>query len=470
VFNKLLQYAPVQILSALSVFLLIALQAKFLTLEKYGVLAVFMLITEVSRSFSVQWVNSSMLRLYPSQSPEYKLEYLTAGIVMSASLFIPAMVLIALGIFYYELLSLSTLLILSLFLLSKSVYLFFLDVARLNNQVTLYRVSSAVQSVSAVTATFFLLKFDASLVNAFFGLIVSYFLVVPLLLKDIKVKWPINKTAVNAIVKYGLPLMMSGVLANLASRVDRLFVADNAGLAGAGVYAGISNILMGVMALVFMVVAMPLYPELTKAIGEKGKLAELHKKYFNMLLLISAPALLGMCVLAEPLIMLFLTPSYLDYGVEVFYILAASVFLLNLRGHYIDHGLQFTLSTKFMPIIVGASLLVNLAVLIFLIDPYGLYGAAWASLVTSVFSLVLSFLIATKKGYKYSVDKNMFKTLGACCVMFSGLLVVKQQLVSADVTVQLAVLVLFGVFSYTLSHWCLNTMNVRSLLVRNVGL
>lgn len=467
--NRLMQYAPVQILSALSVFFLIALQAKFLTLEKYGVLAIFMLITEVARSFCVQWVNSSMLRLYPNQSHDDKLEYLTAGIVMSASLFIPAMVLIALGIFYYELLSLSTLLLLSLFLLSKSVYLFFLDVARLNNQVTLYKVSSVVQSVSAVITTFFLLKFDASLVNAFFGLVVSYFLVAPLLLKNIKMKLPVNKTAVNSIVKYGLPLMMSGVLANLAARVDRLFVADSVGLAGAGVYAGVSNLLMGVMALVFMVVAMPLYPELTKAIGDKSRLAELHKKYLNMLLLISAPALVGLCVLAEPLIVQFLTPSYLDYGVEIFYILAAAVFLINLRGHYIDHGLQFTLNTKFMPIIIGLSLLVNVALLILMIDFYGLHGAAWASLVTSVFSFVLSFIIAIKKGYKYAVDKNMLKTLGACCAMFFALIIVKQHLVEFTAPVQLAVLIFMGVFSYFLSHLCLNTMNVRTLVIRKLG-
>lgn len=62
---SLLKYAPVQVISALSVFALIAVHTHFLTPEYYGVLAVAMVVLELVRAFSTQWLNTSMLRLYP---------------------------------------------------------------------------------------------------------------------------------------------------------------------------------------------------------------------------------------------------------------------------------------------------------------------------------------------------------------------------------------------------------------------
>ncbi|MBJ7018622.1 oligosaccharide flippase family protein, partial [Vibrio cholerae] len=62
---SLLKYAPVQVFSALSVFALIAVQTRFLSPENYGVLAVAMVVLELVRAFSAQWLNTSMLRLHP---------------------------------------------------------------------------------------------------------------------------------------------------------------------------------------------------------------------------------------------------------------------------------------------------------------------------------------------------------------------------------------------------------------------
>ena len=49
--KKLLSYAPVQIVSALSVFLLIAIQTRFLTIAEYGLLALVLVFMETTRAF-----------------------------------------------------------------------------------------------------------------------------------------------------------------------------------------------------------------------------------------------------------------------------------------------------------------------------------------------------------------------------------------------------------------------------------
>ncbi len=461
--KKLMQYAPVQIFSALSVFLLIAIQTKFLGVEDYGMLAIFFLIIEVVRSFSAQWVNTSLLRLYPAASKENQNHYRTIAVYLLSALFLPAAGLVAAAIFYYEVFTWSILIYLSLLLLSKSAYMLLLDMARLNDRASAYRTTSMLQSLLSILLTYVFLSYSSVLESALLALAVSYVVVLPFVV--IRVRLTIlydAKSLAIPMFTYGLPLLVSGTLASLSSRVDRLFIADSIGLVETGVYSALSNMLLGVMALVFMVVAMPLYPEMTKAINNKAKLAVLHAKYFKMLMLVSLPALIGVCLIAEPMISLFLTAEYLQYGVELFYILALSVFILNVRGHYVDHGLQFTLNTHFLPFIVGVSIIINIALLSILLGEYGLYGAAVASLVTNIITLCISFVVAKRKGYQYHFSVDLIKIIFASAVMTVVMLFLRSVLAVHSNGFQLSILISCGALSYAGMHFLLNTANVRS--------
>lgn len=63
--------------------------------------------------------------------------------------------------------------------------------------------------------------------------------------KPLKISFNKLKTAdAKAIFSYGLPLMASGLVAAISSRLDRYFIADSLDLAQTGIYAAISNILL----------------------------------------------------------------------------------------------------------------------------------------------------------------------------------------------------------------------------------
>lgn len=72
-----------------------------------------------------------------------------------------------------------------------------------------------------------------------------------------------------------------------------------------------------------MVVALPSYPELTKKINDKAALYKAHGEYLILLCLIAMPALVGFCILAEPITHLLLSEEYLSQGSTVIYILCA---------------------------------------------------------------------------------------------------------------------------------------------------
>nr|WP_306287927.1 polysaccharide biosynthesis C-terminal domain-containing protein [Pseudoalteromonas sp. WY3] len=134
---------------------------------------------------------------------------------------------------------------------------------------------------------------------------------------------------------------------------------------------------------------------------------------------ITLPALIGFCVLAKPITELLLGDEYLAHGLTIIYILCAAVFIQNLKGHYIIHGLQFSLNTKYIPRISLISLLINLILLILLMPEYGLEGAALSFLITSFISLLMGLYISLKQGYKFVVSTQVYKIVfSSICMAF----------------------------------------------------
>ena len=410
--KSLLKYAPVQIFAAISVFALISIHTKLLKTTEYGMLALMLLTVEVVRAVAAQWINSSMLRLLPSKKEE---EYEHFAAIATSIIFcctLPALVLVILGLYLTDLLTFYTFIATFLLFLTKVFYLFYLELARAMERLNQYRMAVLTQSIMSIVFTGGLLFFYPDTLSALCALFLSYIAAGSIVFKPLKFSISKLRTAdAQAVFSYGLPLMVSGLVAAISSRLDRYFIADTLDLAQTGIYSAISNILLGIGALVFMVVALPSYPELAKKINNKTELYKAHGEYLTLLCLVTLPALVGFCLLAEPIMQLLLSEEYLSQDSTIIYILCAGVFVVNLKAHYIDHGLQFPLNTKYLPKISVFSLVVNLTLLITLIPLYGLIGAASAFFITSLFSFSVALFLSIKKGYKYVIPMQVYKII-----------------------------------------------------------
>lgn len=420
--KTLLRYAPVQVASAFGIFVLIALQTRYLGVEEYGLLSVYLVLVEITRAIYSQWLNTTLIRHYPAATTSDKNLYTSIVFTGIVGLFLPVSVVFALVLFaFFGGASFSDFLALIGLLAVKSLFIFFQEMARLNDQVSIYRRTTAAQSILSMVLTWVALAYSPSVVIAIVGLAFSYLFSLPLVwfcppFVSISLKQP----AVLKLVSYGWPLMFSGLIGIAATRIDRFFIAEHLGYTDAGIYSAMSNMLLGLMALIFMVVALPLYPNLARKAEEKPQLFKAHQNYQIMMLTISLPALIGLCFIAEPLIKLFLGQEYLSEGVLLFWILAASAFISNFRMHYIDHGLQFSSKTKFLPFILSISLSLNLAMLYFMLPHLGIYGAAYASLIGNIITLIMSFVLAKKSGHEYWVNNEVTKIMMAIgCMVFS---------------------------------------------------
>ncbi|MBN3574192.1 oligosaccharide flippase family protein [Vibrio neptunius] len=469
--KKLFTYAPVQIFSALSLFALIAVQTRFLLPEEYGLLAVLMVIVEASRSVLVQWINNCLIRFYPSAEPARQkqigatlIRWLIGNLLFS--FFVVGALIALLAEFEWR-----VFFAVYAFFVTKALYLFVIEYARVNQKAGHYRRSVMMQAILSIFVTVLLLSLTPTLEMALVSLVVSYlvgFAICASALEWNRKHIP-ETTLKKALFSYGAPLMLSGLLGILAARSDRLFIANLTGLEQAGQYAAIANLLFGIMALVFMAIALPLYPELTKLTEDRTRLIAKHKMYSGLLFALSLPATIGLCLLAPALVGIFLGDAYADIDITTFYLVAAAALLFNLRAHFFDHGLQFTLQTKYVPLIMAVVLLVQVLAAFALIPQLGALGAAIGILLAMFVGLLITAFVGCKAGYRYPVPESALKTVIASGVMALAILVVQPLLGSINDVLVLIISISIALVTYVLVHFLLNSFEIRSSLLKLRG-
>ncbi len=410
-----LRYAPVQIFSALSVFALISIQTRFLDPSEYGLLAVSVVLLELVRTVCTQWLNTSMLRLYPGASDEVANGLISNIFFMTlVSTFASVFILTAV-LFFYTPFVWEFYLCLVVLLGAKSIFQFNVDYARLSDNYRGYVLATLFQSLFSVLFTVTLLLVYETLASAVLGLALSYLAGLYWVNHGVKPQIYINKA--KEIASYGIPLMLSGGIALLYSRADRLIMPKFLPLEDVGIYAAQANLIAGVMALVFMIVALPLYPALTKVSNDRTELSKKHQQYLTYLLFVSLPSLVALCMMNVRIADLFLGEKYSKTSPILFIVLALSFYLINFRQHYIDHGLQFLLKTTYLIPISTVAVLMTFASLPFMLYYFGLNGAAFTILLVSFAASVMSFFAAFIFGYRFVVGVDAIKILLSAILM-----------------------------------------------------
>lgn len=459
---SLLKYAPVQIISALSVFALIAVQTRFLVPENYGVLAVAMVVLELVRAFSTQWLNTSMLRLYPAYSDQEQGQLVQTISLMAIVGSLLGFVVIAVILSIYQQLNWERLLVLCALLSAKSIFQYQLELSRLNERLSAYRQATLLQALSAVALSILGLSWYATIESALFALTLSFGIGALVLGFPDQPKW--HHAMLKRLLAYGIPIMLAGGIGVLGGRVDRLFIAHFIGINETGIYAAQINLLSGVMSLVFMMIAMPLYPNLAKYSENRATLLNQHKTYLHLLITLTFPALLGLGILQDEVITLFLGELYLIDCESLFWVLAISVYLINFKSHYLDHGLQFLLQTRKLLWVSATGLVASLLLLPAMLNQFGMLGTAMTLLIVNGLVSTLSFISSWRAGYRYSIGVDGVKVIISALLMGGYLYAIKQLPLAINPLFALAFYVSSSLLLYLVCLLCVNAFNARQRL------
>lgn len=390
--------------SALSVFAVLALQARHLEIEQYGVLALVMASAEIVRLFTGQWVNSTFIRFYPQAGIDEKKEIHEFCFGYTLILLIPALIVFIVAKILYEPFTETSTTVVFLFFASKTLFLYFHQVVRLREKTKIYQIAALIQAVTITFFTWMAMTYDPSIETALIAMTCSYsFGLVFLSPKGIINLQALSIKQSSTYFMYGIPLALTGLIFGLSTRVDRFIIAELMNSHAVGVYSALSALITGVMSLSFTLIALPLYPEVIKFANDPMKLKNAHAQYLAILITLTLPLLLGICFVSTTATQLLLGEKYTNENQLPFYFIALATYLINLKGHYFDHGLQFTLKTNLTPYIAVFGLLINIPTSYILIRFLDLMGASIAATITSLAILLLTWYLAKINNYTFKI-------------------------------------------------------------------
>lgn len=200
------------------------------------------------------------------------------------------------------------------------------------------------------------------------------------------------------LVIYGMPLAASFLLDEIANVSDRYMLAWLSGEAEAGKYAVGYDLAGNSILMIMNAVNLAAYPMIVKLLDTKGKEAALEyfKTYAVLLLGVSIPAVVGLSLVGPNIVDLVIGEQYKASVILLLPWVSTAVFFMGAGSFYMH--LPFQLGNNNMGIfkIAGVTAVVNVLLNYWLIPKMGMQGAAIATLLSFMISVLLGFIFGRR--------------------------------------------------------------------------
>jgi len=220
------------------------------------------------------------------------------------------------------------------------------------------------------------------------------------------------------LIKFSYPLYVSNVLQHVAGWIDQLFVLAYAGEATLGVYGWAVRAALIPSSIISSIVT-ALFPQLSELYAGYGKdnLRGAFTLSSRYAVLMGFPMLVGLAVVANPIMVVFAEPEYAGAAMPL--VIICLSFLLPTLGIAFSPVLMTVERTKTQSMVTLASIFSNIVVsyvsLTYL--NLGVVGAAWARFLASCVSFGLG-ICALKRIFDITLDwEALWKSSVACIFM-----------------------------------------------------
>lgn len=341
---------------------------------------------------------------------------------------------------------------------------------KIRNSTKLYSLSVLLQAVfSALAAVIMLLRNEGPFELVSYSLMGDGLLVL-LSAAFIFFRYGIAKpdlSSLSALLKYGLPLVPAAFATWGLNYADRFFLVNLDSIAQVGIYAvayRISYQIIPLLAKPWWVMFSNSAAELFNK-GETKTLQRLFNYNVGLTIALAFPASAGLFLIGDRLIRIFSTEEFIS-GVPVLLLISSAYIFPLLEGYYVNalglvyrHGL-FTINTVI-------ALAINIVLNILLIPKYSILGAAIATNIAFLSSLLMTMYFSAK--YK-AIETNLVfpaKVFAATLGMSALVRILDFNYVAAigNNFLEMIILSAFGVLGYVLIMWSFGIINKSKLNV-----
>lgn len=212
----------------------------------------------------------------------------------------------------------------------------------------------------------------------------------------------ISKVDFNLIIdfiKESIPLAIAGIAATIYSRIDQVMIGSILGYEEVGIYS-ISVQMISIVSMILIPFQVSIYPEMINWF--KSNIKIYYKNYLTITSIISWVSIIGI------VLSVLLSYLFFDLIFDEMYSESLNIFQIHIMGVFFMYNAilrssHFTLTKTSYILMISQIIAVFLNIILnfILIPKSGIYGAAFSTVFTQIFSLLLSNLF-------FSESKKIF--------------------------------------------------------------
>ncbi|GEK57698.1 hypothetical protein CHL76_01205 [Marinococcus halophilus] len=434
--------------------------------DSYGLFSLITVIVSLVNILFFQWLRSSFLKFYNNKDQIEKFNNTFFQSHIKVLLIVGSIAMILSIIFEYYF-SIGVYFFFGfLMMVLLSVYEMFIIYYRSRLQPKIISQVQTLNKFLTIIVTTILLFYGAGVAGLLIGVASGNLLSILIFyfksnLEIRKFSRDVNQDTKKEILKYGLPITFSFALGVAMQNIDKLMISAILGLNANGNYAVSYDLLHNLLYMIMTSISLAGLPLIFRKISEKGE-KEGKKQFYNysnMLFFISIPSVIGMIAIIEEFKNVMIGSEY-NIPSELLILIVFATLFQGLKSYYFDIGLQISGKAKyfFLPSLIAIT--INIVLNYFLLNSYGINGAAFATTASFFIAMLLSFFYQNKV---YKVKKpwmNLMKiTISSgimyLCIYFVGI---------NNLIISLLVKIILGAIIYLLVSLLLNSVNTKELL------
>ena len=467
--KDLVRYTPSVIVPSLLGFLAVVLYTRLLSPEEYGLFTLIITTALFIESFFMNWQYQSVLRYYQRFNQEDKSRFFTTALVGFVVTNLAIAVIFLLTIVFvghlFETRTKELLFYLPLVVLCQSackLMLVFLRAMRQSSRYSWQQTANAVLKLVAGLAFIFI--FDLAAEALILGISLAGAFVFFNEYRHLSGKWGLalrafDRSIFSDNIKYGYPLVALAVVGLIISASDRYLIKIILDASQVGIYsAGYKIAETGITGLVLFL-TLASFPALIAVYENQGETParDLMKDLFRIYLILMIPATVGIYLLAEDIARVVVGEQYVTCYLVLPWI-AAGKFFAGL-GIYYNKSFELREKTLLLPILYTGPAILNIVLNLFLIESFGIQGAAISTCLSYLACLALARGIGARYlswGFPWA---TALKSLLASAFMTMAVLLTPTQSVG---WVSLLMKITVGFFAYTTAIMLLEKQTLRS--------
>ena len=375
--------------------LTISAYTRLLSPEIYGQYSFSLAFIALAVTICFQWLQFGLLRFYHGKNIEQKV--LLSTILFAFTLLSFTILPIVISIIHLIQVDFTFSILFYIYFLSLILSFFniHLQIPVANGWSLAYGIQSSVKSALGLVLGILFIYLGYELNGLFLALIIAHLLPITWSFSQYwkQVSWRfIDKHLLKALFVYGLPLSGTLMMNLMINNSDRIMLSWLKGNEYTGLYSAVYDLTNFSLIIIMMAINLAIYPLIIKAYenNEQDKTFNLLKQNAIILMLISLPLLLVFLFFPHQLSDLLLGQQFREVGTNIMPIIGVASFIWGIKAFYFDLSFLLTHKTLSLLIIGIIGMVLNIILNYLLIPSYGIDGAAYATLITTIVVLLIT--------------------------------------------------------------------------------